>query len=154
LEALAFNGRKPSDTYRASIAAFGCQETGGQIFSRFGSEATIIPATVEGGGHYEVLPVGIISGVACRSGEGMGYIACRTSRLSSSEARSVNADRKGSGNSRPRFSARRRMPTAAFGLKKYLGDTCACKTLDKLVVDLFGLFQKKPRLVAPSRLDK
>lgn len=34
-------------------------------------------------------------------------------------ATSSKASRKGLGNSRPRFSARRRMPAHAFGLKKY-----------------------------------
>jgi hypothetical protein len=36
------------------------------------------------------------------------------------EATASSACRKGSGNSRPRLRARRRMPAAAFGLKKYL----------------------------------
>ena len=37
------------------------------------------------------------------------------------DAAAVNAICNGSGNSRPRFSARRRMPRHAFGLKKYRG---------------------------------
>ena len=39
------------------------------------------------------------------------------------DASAVSAARKAGGNSRPRFSARRRMPRAAFGLKKNRGGT-------------------------------
>jgi len=38
-------------------------------------------------------------------------------------ARASNAAAKGAGNVRPRLAARRRMPAAAFGLKKYF-DRC------------------------------
>jgi hypothetical protein len=38
---------------------------------------------------------------------------------------------KRSGNLLPRFSARRRIPAAALGLKKYLGATCSSRTSGK-----------------------
>jgi len=41
------------------------------------------------------------------------------------------ASRKALGNSRPRFSARRRIPRHAFGLKKYFGWTWGSKMADK-----------------------
>jgi hypothetical protein len=40
-------------------------------------------------------------------------------------------DRRCSGNSRPRFSARRKIPAAALGLKKYLGATVSSSTSAK-----------------------
>ena len=46
-------------------------------------------------------------------------------------ASSRRAASKAGGNSRPRFSARRRIPRAAFGLKKYFADTRFCRTADK-----------------------
>ena len=42
----------------------------------------------------------------------------------------ANAVRSEGGNSRPRFSARRRIPAHAFGLKKNLGGTSVSKMSD------------------------
>src|SRR3990172_4077084 len=48
-----------------------------------------------------------------------------------SVAAANRASRNCSGNSRPRFSARRRIPRQAFALKKYFGGTSpVCKTSD------------------------
>lgn len=59
-------------------------------------------------------------------------VGCVYSRASwPCAASSVSARLKGPGRSRPRFSARRRMPAAAFGLKKNLGGTSrVSKTAD------------------------
>lgn len=45
--------------------------------------------------------------------------------------RAVRACCKADGNVLPLFSARRRMPAAALGLKKYLSDTVFCRAADK-----------------------
>jgi len=47
-----------------------------------------------------------------------------------SVARCSSANLKKGGNSLPRFSARRRIPRAAFGLKKYLRGTSVSKMSD------------------------
>jgi hypothetical protein len=46
-------------------------------------------------------------------------------------ASEVNADASWSGNVRPRFAARFKIPCAARGESEYLGDTRFCRTADK-----------------------
>ena len=70
-----------------------------------------------------------ISGRHSRNRHQIHVVLCPSSRLV--DARTVRAACKAGGNSRPRFSALRRIPRAAFGLKKYRSDTLLCRTADK-----------------------